>query len=279
MPTMRWNRALHVLRAVCGLLQGTRCGPHREPARGPARRKTRIVLVNYWERWIGDWKRKTAHLSLEEKGAYGELLDHLYANETATLPMQAEAVYRIAGAQGISERRAIDSVLAQFFILDDAGHHNKRAMEEIEKRRAYIENQRLMGKRRWEKHPPEAHKGNGEDKGAPEPRGRALDVTELPQEWREFCEEERGDLDPERTFAMFCDYWQANKNQKSGKKSDWLAAWRYWVRNQNMPKGAQQKAPVNAKCAYCPQAATTVTNDIPHCARADHLDLAIARRR
>lgn len=36
--------------------------------------------------------------------------------------------------------------------------------------------------------------------------------------------------------------------------------------------------PNGAKCYYCPELATKITNDIPHCKRADHLDMAIARR-
>ena len=33
-----------------------------------------------------------------------------------------------------------------------------------------------------------------------------------------------------------------------------------------------------ARCYYCQESATKITNDIPHCARLDHLDMAIARR-
>ena len=114
--------------------------------------------MNYWERWIGDWKKKTAALSFEQKGAYGELLDYLYANETHTLPLDKDAVYRIAGAFGASERRAVDSILlpeARFFILDDAGYHQKRVSAELEKRRAYVGKQRELAQRRWAKEPQE----------------------------------------------------------------------------------------------------------------------------
>lgn len=107
--------------------------------------------MNYWERWIGDWKRKTAHLSFEEKGAYGELLDYLYSSDMGSLPPSKDSVYRIAGAQSNSERKAVDVILAQFFAADDAGFHQKRATEEISKRKAYLAGQREFGKRRWEK--------------------------------------------------------------------------------------------------------------------------------
>lgn len=53
----------------------------------------------------------------------------------------------------------------------------------------------------------------------------------LPEDWRAFCERERPDLDPVRTFARFRDYWTA-KPGKDGRKTDWLATWRNWVRNE-----------------------------------------------
>lgn len=53
----------------------------------------------------------------------------------------------------------------------------------------------------------------------------------LPLDWSEFCQHERPDLDAERTFAKFRDYWTA-KPGKAGTKVDWLATWRNWVREE-----------------------------------------------
>jgi len=123
--------------------------------------------VNYWQRWIGDWKRKTSHLSAEAKGIYGELLDHLYAAETP-LPQDLEAVYRIAGAISASERKSVEIVLREFFTMTPTGYTNDRAFEEIAKRSKYVEEQRERAQMRW--HKPEHSegrpkaKGNGEDK-------------------------------------------------------------------------------------------------------------------
>lgn len=120
--------------------------------------------MNYWERWIGDWKRKTAHLSAEQKGVYGELLDHCYANECG-LPAELEDCCRIAGATTKSERAAVERVLRDFF----PDGINKRANEEITKRHAFVEKQRGNANRRWEaeanKPKPAARKskGNGHD--------------------------------------------------------------------------------------------------------------------
>lgn len=46
------------------------------------------------------------------------------------------------------------------------------------------------------------------------------------------------------------------------------------------PNGKHVTPPpaTGARCYYCSDAAVKLTNDIPHCARADHLDFAIARR-
>ena len=57
----------------------------------------------------------------------------------------------------------------------------------------------------------------------------------LPPEWVEFCQQERPDLNPQRTFAEFKDYWCALPAGK-GIKTDWTATWRNWVRRQQVPK-------------------------------------------
>lgn len=62
--------------------------------------------------------------------------------------------------------------------------------------------------------------------------GHVLDVTELPPEWRDFCKRERPDLNPDLVWSMFADHWRANRNRPEGKKSDWMAAWRNWVRKE-----------------------------------------------
>lgn len=85
------------------------------------------------------------------------------------------------------------------------------------------------------------HKGKGKEGKGKEGKGRSdervSDATrlgadlELSGEWEAFCRQERQDLDPEQTFARFKDYWIA-KPGKDGRKTDWFATWRNWVRNQ-----------------------------------------------
>jgi len=63
------------------------------------------------------------------------------------------------------------------------------------------------------------------------PRGERLPHDDLPKDWLTFCQSERPDLDPDSVFARFADYWRAQPGAK-GRKSDWSATWRNWVRDE-----------------------------------------------
>jgi hypothetical protein len=65
-----------------------------------------------------------------------------------------------------------------------------------------------------------------------EPRAtRLASDWALPQDLREFCIAERPDLDPDFTAKRFADYWHG-KPGKDGRKLDWPATWRNWVRGE-----------------------------------------------
>lgn len=54
----------------------------------------------------------------------------------------------------------------------------------------------------------------------------------LPDDWRDFCEREAPDIDPQRAFDEFRDYWIS----VDGRKNDWTAAWRNRIRGyRNAP--------------------------------------------
>ena len=57
----------------------------------------------------------------------------------------------------------------------------------------------------------------------------------LSDEWFDFCQTERPDLNPEKTFESFKDYWIAIPGAK-GTKQDWPATWRNWVRKEQTQK-------------------------------------------
>lgn len=86
--------------------------------------------MNYYQRHIGDYAKDTGHLSLLEHGVYSSLLDWIYSTEKQ-LPDDLQAIYRICRAHSKSEKKAVDSVVCEFFIAADGFRKNKRAEIEI----------------------------------------------------------------------------------------------------------------------------------------------------
>ena len=70
-----------------------------------------------------------------------------------------------------------------------------------------------------------------------EARATRFTLDSAPKEWVAFCKEERPDLNPKQTFANFADYWKAVPGTR-GRKLDWYATWRNWVRNERAGKGS-----------------------------------------
>jgi len=86
--------------------------------------------MNYYEHHIGDFLKKTAHLSIVEEGIYRRLLDRYYIVE-GPLPADVRECCKLARAASRLERTAVADVLREFFELRDDGWHQKRADEEI----------------------------------------------------------------------------------------------------------------------------------------------------
>lgn len=84
-------------------------------------------------------------------------------------------------------------------------------------------------------HFPDATKKIEEPKRTTTDRGSRLTITELPDDWKAFAEQEEPDLDPIRLFDDFHDYWTGLSGAKAIKK-DWAATWRNYVRSfKNAP--------------------------------------------
>jgi hypothetical protein len=83
-----------------------------------------------------------------------------------------------------------------------------------------------------------------ETKTETEKKGRA---TRLQDNWQpsddmiQFCLQERPDLDWKFVSEGFRDYWISQAGAK-GRKADWFATWRNWVRNQRKAFGNNQPA-------------------------------------
>lgn len=81
--------------------------------------------MNWFEKHLGDWAKKTAHLSMLEEGAYNRLVDWYYAHEQP-LPLNLKDVQKIARATTPTERKTVQKVLHEFFVLLDDGWHKNR---------------------------------------------------------------------------------------------------------------------------------------------------------
>lgn len=79
-------------------------------------------------------------------------------------------------------------------------------------------------------HFPDATKMIEEPKRTTTDRGSRLTITELPDDWKAFAEQEEPDLDPKRLFENFKDYWNGLSGAKAIKK-DWKGTWRNFVRS------------------------------------------------
>lgn len=100
--------------------------------------------MNYYRRYVGDYMRDTAHLSILEHGAYNLMLDHCYATEKP-LPGTLDGLYRLCRAMSRSEQEAVRNVAREFFELRDDGYHNPRADREVGVAQTTIGKQRTAG--------------------------------------------------------------------------------------------------------------------------------------
>jgi len=95
----------------------------------------------WYPRYIGDYQRKTSHLSLTEHGVYAVLLDHYYSTGKA-LPANASRLQTICKAFAPADFEAMQNVLREFFVETEDGYRNERADEELAKRSIISEKRR-----------------------------------------------------------------------------------------------------------------------------------------
>jgi uncharacterized protein YdaU (DUF1376 family) len=226
--------------------------------------------MNFYKHYIGDFQRDTSHLSLTERGAYLALMQHYYATERP-LPNDHSALCRIAGAFSKPERDAVKAVTL-FFELRDGALWHKRIEAELEKqehrndtnrrialerearKRAMSEAQPLdnlrdtgapdehdsCSTRERSSHDQSTNQSQNQntsslrsdvERASPQRGSRLPPDWALPSDWAEWAKTARPDLDPAETARRFADYWHGIPGAK-GRKADWLATWRNWVRNE-----------------------------------------------
>jgi hypothetical protein len=68
---------------------------------------------------------------------------------------------------------------------------------------------------------------------------------ELPNDWKTWAEKERPELDAQKVFNGFKNYWLSVSGAK-GLKNSWIATWKYWVTNQEVkPYNKAYEDPTN----------------------------------
>lgn len=90
------------------------------------------MAKNWYAHSMGDYARKTGHLSMLEHGAYRLLLDHYYSTGKP-LPADHGKLYNICKARTPTERKAVLAVAACFFTQVASELVNKRCDREIAK--------------------------------------------------------------------------------------------------------------------------------------------------
>ena len=100
--------------------------------------------MNYYERHLGDYAKDTSHLSMLEHGAYTLLMDRYYGTEK---PIPQNQVYRVTRANSKDERKAVDAVLSEFFVLVSSGWNQGRINAEIAKMQSKVKAAQENGRR------------------------------------------------------------------------------------------------------------------------------------
>jgi uncharacterized protein YdaU (DUF1376 family) len=209
--------------------------------------------VHYYQFNIGDYASHTRHLSLIEDAIYRRLLDLYYLHERPLNSGIASVARQIDARDYEAE---VKIILEEFFQLSESGWINLRADKEIEQYHSKIEQASKAGRASAEARLSKRSTTVLTDVQLninQEPitnnhktitREKAV-ASRLPQDWQptdemiKFCQAERPDLKWKFIADGFRDYWIAQGGAK-GRKADWNATWRNWVRNQRKQPGTYE---------------------------------------
>ena len=222
--------------------------------------------MNHYPRHIGDWLRDTAHLSEVEECIYSRCIDQYYSREKP-LPLDLGQCARLVRAASAAARKALATILPEFFTEGPDGWHQKRCDEEIRHYTERSESARHSVEARWGKRNanvdtnvlPTQYERNTNQNQEPEPvtkevqeplssptapttlrlvKSKVSRATRLPADWRlpddwnRWACDAHG-IDPQRAVRIslvFRDYWHSTT--KNAARLDWFATWRNWIRKE-----------------------------------------------
>ena len=217
--------------------------------------------MHYYQHHIGDFIKDTSFLTNEEVGIYLKLLWLYYDTEQALPNSMFELSMKVNARE---EQDKLLGILDMFFTLKDNQWHHTRCDKEIKHyhqqldtaskagkasaaKRALNKNptgvERSLDLRSTDVQPTNNHKPitiNQEPKVKTQRGSRLPTDWSLPDDWKEWAEQERSDLNINSVADSFKDFWIA-KAGTGGVKLDWQATWRNWIRSQSAPKSFANK--------------------------------------
>ena len=218
--------------------------------------------------YIGDYLADTTRLTTEQHGAYMLLIMDYWRNGPP--PDDDSILENITKMQAKDWRKVKQSVLHFFEKKDGVWVHSRieHELAEAAKGKAKSEEKaKKAAEARWGKQAIQASNENAPSnatsnapsisqalheecpsqsqsplpKNKPTSKAEAQLATRLPADWipsyddARFCAAKRADLKIDETASRFRDYWIAQPGVK-GRKLDWSATWRNWVRNERIPQ-------------------------------------------
>ncbi len=217
-----------------------------------------MAAIPYMPLYIADYMADAGHLTTLEHGAYLLLIMNYWQTGK---PLRALNGRLASVARMLNEDfEQIRPVLAEFFTESEGLWIHKRIEAELAKFRTKSSQARAAGlasaERRFNVRSttveiPFNHTDTDTDtdtdkkksntfvspKAQPK-NGSRLPFEECPTEWTIFGSEVMSwdGAHIAVTFSQFHDYWVAQPGVK-GRKTDWLATWRNWCRNERKPNG------------------------------------------
>lgn len=211
--------------------------------------------------WVTKFEGKTAHLSLEEDGAYNRLMRLCWRTPTCTIPSDPQWITRQMRVDDATYARVVKPILDEFFQIEGGRWHSSRLLAEYESALAKTRRRQMAGAKGGKAKSLKKQQMRSSNATAmpeqcsskpypyPEPQREEAKASStkrssrlpadwsLPDDWREWA---RAFVLPDgRSLASgmveveaskFADYWHARPGN-AGAKADWLATWRNWIRS------------------------------------------------
>ena len=103
--------------------------------------------MHWFPFYSSDFLGATVGLSCLERGLYALMIPLYY--EVGPFPVDPVRTYRIVGCESDEQKRAVDFLLGQFFVLRDDGWYQERAEREKVKTAQVSETARRKAQKRW----------------------------------------------------------------------------------------------------------------------------------